>query len=265
MEKTLLSVAKEALSFIKPEICFFCAGIAASGYIVFNGIDAKLLQLFIAAFLGTGASYAYNYMKDAKEDMANGKKLNFFVINSGRGRIFVSLLYVVGFLFSLLSPVSAAFYVVMAVMSVFYSRNRIKEIFLVKNVFTGMTISLSFLLGAAAGGFSPAMVPCVAAIFFLGSAANALGDIRGRKGDEAIGMITLPIAIGVERTKLVIYSLLSLCGASILLSGSRALYPVIPFVVLTIMCLSRNNIALSRVSMLSSFALLPLFIIAGIW
>jgi hypothetical protein len=32
-----------------------------------------------------------------------------------------------------------------------------------------------------------------------------------------------------------------------------------------VMCLSLNHLALSRMSMLSSFALLPLFILAGIW
>jgi len=266
MEKTPLSVAKELLCFIRPENCFFSAGIAASGYIVFNGLNAILLPLFAAAFMGTGASYAYNYIKDRKEDLVNRKRLNFFVNNTDKGMTLVTLLYAAGFLLAAgVSLASAALYAALAAMSVLYSRNRIKEKFLVKNAYTGLVISLSFLVGAAATGFSLAMMPYVTIIFMLGFAANTLGDIRGRKGDEAIGMTTLPIAIGAEKTKLVIYSLLLLTSAAIVLSGSRAFYPIVPFTALAVMCLSLNHLALSRMSMLSSFALLPLFILAGIW
>lgn len=266
MEKTPLSVVKELLCFMRPENCFFSAGIAASGYIVFNGLHVLLLPIFAAAFMGTGASYAYNYIKDSKEDLVNKKRLNFFVINVRKGMALVMLLYAAGLLLAAgVSPASAALYTTLAIMSVLYSKNRIKEMFLVKNAYTGLVISFSFLLGAAATGFLLATMPYVAIIFMLGFAANTLGDIRGRKGDEAIGMTTLPIAIGTEKTKLVIYSLLSLTSVIIVLSGSRAFYPIVPFAALAVVCLSLNHLALSRMSMLSSFALLPLFILAGIW
>jgi 4-hydroxybenzoate polyprenyltransferase len=95
----------------------------------------------------------------------------------------------------------------------------------------------------------------------LGFAANVLGDIRGCEGDKFIGMLTLPILLGSGKTKWIIYSIISLILISILYLKYIAFYPLIPFMIFSLVLLSRDYMKWVRVSMLSSFAFLPVFLI----
>lgn len=265
----IIGIFKELLSFIRIETCIFAAGIGLTGY--FSSLAGKahgagILFLLFSIFLGTGASYGYNHIKDRKEDLINKKRLNIFVKKKGVGMAIVASLYLSGFALSILvSPLSSVIYVVLAALSIIYSGARVKEKFLAKNILTGLVISFSFAFGAAASNpFSWNVASCLLTIFMLCFAANILGDIRGRRGDKAIGMTTLPILLGVKRTKIIIYSLLSLVMLSIILEGNTAFYPVMPFVAASMILLSKNLLRMSRMSMFSSFVLLSLMMAIGL-
>ncbi len=257
-------ILKEFISFIRVENGLFASGIAISGYVIFNHADFLMLPLFIAMFLGTCASYGYNYLKDIREDFVNKETLNKFVLEEGKGRNIVVCFYIFGFVSSLLlSAASCIVYLFLILLSIIYSGMvRIKERFLVKNFHTGFAISLSFVVGAAAGGVvSVQITPYVLIIFILGFAANMLGDIRGYRGDKSIGMLTLPILIGFGKTKLIIHLLIISFLTSILFFRYSDFYPLVPFMVLASILLFKNRLIGVRILFLSSFACLPVFLL----
>ena len=254
----------ELLSFIRIENGLFTSGVAISGYLIFNQLSSNILPLFFAMFFGTGASYAYNYLKDRREDIINKNRLNKFVLEGGKGMFIVVSLYFLGFISSLsFSLFSWITYMFLIVISVLYSGwIRIKEKFLIKNLNTGLGISLSFMVGAMVSGFVyEVMFSYALIVFMLGFAANILGDIRGYKGDRSIGMLTLPMLFGFEKTKGIIYSIISFISISVLFLNYIAFYPLIPFIVTSVVLLSKNHMRGTRALMLSSFAFLPLFLI----
>jgi geranylgeranylglycerol-phosphate geranylgeranyltransferase len=256
------SLFLELISFIRPENCFFTAGIAVSGLLIFGRLNPFIAPLIVAMFLGTAGSYAYNYLGDKKEDLVNGKRLNLFVLDERRGRAAVMCLFASGAMASLFFPLpSMLTYFFLILISVLYSgRTRIKEKFILKNLNTGLGLSLAFLTGAFIAGFNEAMLYYAFAVFVLGFTANLLGDLRGCKGDKSIGMKTLPLVLGPEKTKIVIYSLTAFLVLFVVSSGCFAFYPIIPFVLAMVVLLSKNNMKGSRFSMLSSFAVLPLLL-----
>lgn len=253
-------IIRHFISFVRIENCLFTAGISASGYILFNHPDLELLLVFLAVFLGTGASYAYNRLGDRKEDMVNGGRLNPFVLREKTGKMIVTALYVLGFLpCLLLSGTSSALYLILIAMGLAYSgRPRIKERFLLKNLYTGFGLSLPFVIGAAAGGVLASLAFSYASVVFIfGFTINVLGDMRGMRGDESIMMVTLPILLGFGKARIIaITGLLSILGAIVLLSNP-GFYLLFPFILASVFFLLANRLRPVRISMLSSFALLP--------
>jgi len=257
-------ILKELLSFIRIENGLFTGGIAVSGYLVFNRLDLIVLPLLMAMFLGTSASYAYNYLKDRKEDLVNKKRLNRFVLEERQGKVIVVSFFFLGVVLSLsFYFFSFMTYLFLIMISVLYSGLiRIKERFLAKNFNTGLGISLSFMVGAMANGFFDfAMLAYAGIVFMLGFSANVLGDMRGLEGDRSIGMLTLPMFLGPEKTKLLIYSIISFLSLSVFLLDCLAFYPLIPFMIISIFLLAKGRMRGVRVSMLSSFAVLPVLLI----
>jgi 4-hydroxybenzoate polyprenyltransferase len=256
---------KEFASFIRLENCLFIAGIAVSGYLIFNGPGHILIPLVLASFLGTGASYAYNHLKDTGEDAANGKRLSRFVVEERKGRAIVVSLFIAGLAFSFsFSLISWTGYALLILTSFLYSGSiRLKEKFIVKNLVTGTGIALSFVMGAAMNGLLDwPVISHAALVFLLGLAANILGDIRGHGGDSSIGMTTLPILLGKERAKIIIYTIILLLLACIFLNRQTVFYPLAPFLLASAVLLSKNRLRWTRISLLSSCAALPFFLLA---
>lgn len=261
-----ICILKELLSFMRIENGLFIGSISISGFLIFNRPNAMMLPLFVAMFLGTMASYAYNYLKDTEEDLVNKSKLNRYVIKPGQGRAVVLSLYLSGLLASVfLSRLSFAVYLLLTATSVLYSGwFRSKERFVVKNAHTGGGIAVSFLVGSAANGlFSMSMLTYVGAVFILGFAANVLGDIRGSKGDRSIGMTTIPILLGEKKGKRFVMIMLSLFMAAVAVMGQSELYPLLPFVGAAVIMLFKGMMKGTRISILSSFVFLPFFLIAS--
>lgn len=254
----------EFLSFIRVETCFFVTGISIAGYALFNFIDVRILYLFAAIFLGTAASYAYNHVTDRKEDGVNNSRLNYFVVNEAPGKVIIAMLFLTGFGLSFaLSFASMSLYLLLMLMGVLYSGARIKGIFIAKNVFTGLTIALTFLAGAAAsreiGAGAVAHLPF---IFIFGFTLNLLGDIRGCEGDRTAKVRTIPLVFGVGAAKGIVYAMSALFSAAVLLLGYASLYALVPFMLMVSFFLRMDDHKKTRLSMLASFIFFQVFAIA---
>jgi 4-hydroxybenzoate polyprenyltransferase len=255
-------ILKGFLSFIRIETCLFITGISLSGYLLFNQISFKIFPLFLAVLMGSGASYAYNHLTDRREDLANNKILNIFVVNANLGRRIVFSLFIFGLLLSIfLSPVSAILYSLLVFLSLIYSGFRIKEM-RIKNVFTGLSMALTFIIGSAAGGFlSLEMLFYFPLIFLFGFTINVLGDMRGYTGDRKIGMKTFPIVFGLGNAKFVIYTTAIILFFCVIVFGVSKLYPLVLFMFLASIFLRQNNLKGTRFAILFSFIFLPVFIL----
>lgn len=263
MENKYILFLKEFLSFIRIETCFFVTGISVAGYAIFNEIGIGLLFLFLAVLLGTGANYGYNYLTDMKEDAVNNKSLNFFVLNPAVGRKLVVSLFAAGLFFSVFtSTASLAVYSALIALGIVYSGLRIKGMFIIKNLFTGLTISFAFLMGSAvsrAPDFE--ILSYIPFVFLFGMTLNILGDIRGYEGDMAAKVKTIPLVFGREAAKKIVYSITALFAVSAIISARVLLYPLIPFMLMISFFLHRNDHRKSRISILSSFVFFSVFMI----
>lgn len=97
---------------------------------------------------------------------------------------------------------------------------RVKEIFLLKNVFSGLLFILSVIgypLALSGAAFSWAEVAFLCAFFLpLEVTYELIYDLRDVEGDAASGIVTLPIKWGVPRTRAFIELLLALSASSLL-------------------------------------------------
>lgn len=251
---------KEFASFIRIENGIFACGISLSGFIIFNGLSLYLLPLFITIFSGTCASYSYNYMKDSGEDLINKKRLNRFVSSPKTGYLIVISLFSLGLVNSFrFSQSSILVFLAMMALSIIYSGYaRLKRRFLIKNITTGFVISLTFLYGTLSlSQLSPEMLAGTLIVFLLGFSANILGDIRGNRGDMAVGIKTIPILLGFEKTRNLLYILLIFLSFLVFSLGLLPLVPIVPFMIVSILLLSRGRLRDVRISFFSSFITLP--------
>ncbi|MCK5023358.1 MAG: UbiA prenyltransferase family protein [Candidatus Aenigmarchaeota archaeon] len=254
-------IFRELISFTRVETSLFITGIAITGYVMFNEISPTMLFLCLSFLTGTGASYAYNHLTDKKEDVINNKKLNMFVQRNFLGKNIVVLLFAIGFVFSLSLPqISFIFYLLTISLAVAYSGLRIKSIFIIKNVFTGLIITFSFLTGAVMSNtLNFNVIVYLPIIFIFGITLNILGDIRGLEGDIKSGVKTIPAIFGEHVAKKVVYAITALFLSIVIIFELIMVYPLVPFMILISFFLKGNNHKGSRISILSSFVFFPVF------
>jgi 4-hydroxybenzoate polyprenyltransferase len=245
---------KEFVKFIRLETCIYVSCMGMSGYLLFNRPDLTLLILFLAIFSATAAAYAYNHLTDREEDAINDRRLNVFVTN-GRGAGIVMLMFGIGAFFALfLPPFSFLLFLLNIPVIVAYSRLRVKKIFLLKNVYTGMTMSFTFIIGACINGTpSTDMAYVFLFVFFIGCIGNLIGDIRGYKGDLASGAKTLPVRIGIGTSKRFVHFMLLGFSISILVSRYALFYPFVPFVISVSLFIALEKHRASRYCIILSF------------
>ncbi len=253
---------KELINFIRPETCLFISGIAVSGYLIFNGFHPQVIFLILAIFFSSGAGYAYNYISDKNEDLINNNKLNFFVSNKA-GKLVIVGLISVGLLASmLLSLATMVFFLVWITSGLMYSLLRVKEIFLLKNIYTGAQMALTFALGAFADSYVNADVLIYIPFFFLiGFILNILGDIKGCEGDRVSGVKTIPVLFGRRTAKRVINFTILLFSFSTFIFGLDTLYFMIPFMFAMFHYLRKNDLRSTRRYLLSSQICFPIYLI----
>ncbi|MCU0632532.1 MAG: UbiA family prenyltransferase [Methanolinea sp.] len=107
---------------------------------------------------------------------------------------------------------------------------RLKEIPVGKNLVVSFAWGFAFsLVPATMHGNDPGPASLVAFLFIFSWTfiASTLPDIRDRTGDAEIGVLTIPVLLGVPRTRLVLTAFNLLSGILLLLAGTRVLPPAI--------------------------------------
>jgi 4-hydroxybenzoate polyprenyltransferase len=246
----------ELRKFIRVETSMVAVLMALSGYFIFNDPYGNVLPLALAIFFSTGAGYAYNHYTDRKEDSVNNAELNLFV-RGRKGYLVITACLVLSVSSSLfLAGLAFWLYVVALAGGFLYSGLRIKRIPLVKNLYTGVFLSLSFLVGASLGGSLVfPMVSYFLLLVLLTLTSNLMGDIRGYAGDRLANLKTIPVTIGVRASKALIYLNISLFSFATLMIYSSFI-PMIPSLGATSFFLNRGDHRKARMSMISTFFVL---------
>ena len=124
----------------------------------------------------------------------------------------------------------------------FYSLLRVKKYFLVKNLYTGLGISLAFLYGALTvskiNGEIIAYYLLMSLLIFIGS---VISDLRDYEGDRKTGVNTIPAVLGFGRAKKFVYVLLLLFSVMILIFEKFII--LLPFAVITFLFLQKDVIS----------------------
>jgi 4-hydroxybenzoate polyprenyltransferase len=172
---------------------------------MFNTTTYELVFVIITSFFLSAGTCAYNNMTDKKEDSIN-KKSNMFVDS---GLSIASVCFLLAFLSSLFLPfISILFSIFITATSIAYSFFKIKKYFLVKNFYSGVGTPQLFLLGTGSLKFPIILYYLLMSLFFF--VGSLIADLRDYKGDKFVGVNTLPVCIGYERTKTIIYLSLTL-------------------------------------------------------
>ncbi|MBI5347027.1 MAG: geranylgeranylglycerol-phosphate geranylgeranyltransferase [Candidatus Aenigmarchaeota archaeon] len=208
---------------LRPTVCLLSAFGLLVGAIVAQALVPVLALGLIAAFIICGAGNAINDYFDYEIDKINQPKRP---IPSGRVSRKAALIY-----FAVLSIAGAAlaFFVslpffVIAVFNIFvlfiYSW-KLKPVALIGNAAVAYLAASSFLAaGLIISNFNSlwgSAIFMLAVVSFLGTIAREIiKDVEDIKGDEKLGMRTLPIVVGEKIAKAVAYAILVIACASLI-------------------------------------------------
>jgi len=192
-------------------LCFAVMGEASTGWVHWNRDPFTFIQTMIwgvgALVLVNAASNALNAVYDLDIDRINKpeRPLPRGLINPHEATTVAYLLYFFTFFrASTLSPSFALFVFAIILLTIIYSAPplRTKKIFLVNN----LTIALARGVFGVLAGWSifgdplnpaPWAVGAILLVFLFGAATTK--DFTDIPGDQAFGVKTLPVVIGVER------------------------------------------------------------------
>ncbi len=187
-------------------------------------------MVIFATFAATASMYSLNQLSDREEDMINKKVLNRFVVNGKGFYIVISLLFF-GLLFSvLLSMTSFLFLILSVTLGIIYSTLRIKRISSIKNIYAMISISLMFLVGATANSNSINSITTidlikvylVLSIYIL--IISIMADLRDYDGDRLADIKTIPVMLGYNAGKRVIYLLFILFSILVVIENLISFY-----------------------------------------
>jgi len=229
----------DLLDFIRLRICFTVLLISMSGYLLFASPDSGVLLAALSMFFVFSGGYAYNNIKDKAEDLLNRGRIN-PIVNADKKYIIVLFCFITGFICSLFfSGYSVATFLFILLLNFSYSFFSIKKYFLIKNLYTGFVISLAFLFGAAAASTLTAEVVIyyllMSFFIFIGS---LISDLRDYAGDKKTGTRTLPVILGFDKTKKLVYLLFSLFSFMVILLPKFTI--LLPFVLIMVWLLRKN-------------------------
>ncbi len=253
------------------------------------------IPLGVVMFLIVFSVYNMNRKTDEAEDALNHER-RFHITKK-----FEQPLFYASYIAYTLALVIAAFHGITAltvatiplVSGIFYSipflpgkwgYHRLKEIPVVKNIVVSIAWALAFsLLPVYLNGSVPGPAAFIVFLFifswtFVGS---VLPDIRDMRGDSATGVSTIPVLIGIPKSRYLLTTINILSGAIILTIGRSMLPLVVNLVIacslaysqaciIAIGCTSRNDLLCDVISdgqflviggicffVVSVFALLP--------
>jgi 4-hydroxybenzoate polyprenyltransferase len=191
-------------------------------------------------FLIVFSVYNLNRKTDEAEDALNHER-RFRITKKFERHLFIAALgaYLIALVIAAFHGIAAFSVVTIPLVSgIFYSvpilpkwcrYRRLKEIPVMKNVVVSTSWALAFslvpvYLGASAPGAASMVVFLF--IFCWTFVASVLPDIRDRSGDSATGVATIPVLVGVARSRSILTIINVSAGAIILMIG-RSVIPMV--------------------------------------
>jgi 4-hydroxybenzoate polyprenyltransferase len=198
-------------------------------------------------FLIVFSVYNLNRKTDEAEDALNHER-RFRITKKFERHLFIAALgaYIIALTIAAFHGIAAVCVVTIPLVSgIFYSvpilpkwcgYRRLKEIPVMKNIVVSTSWALAFslvpvYLGAAALGAASMVVFLF--IFCWTFVASVLPDIRDRSGDSATGVATIPVLVGVARSRSILTIINVSAGAIILTIGSSAIPMLASAIIIT--------------------------------
>ncbi len=251
---------EDFFGFVRLRICLFLTSIGVIGYLLLNSVSSQLIFVVLSCFFAVAGAYAYNNMTDKEEDLVNRKGFNPFVLKKG-SYLIIALFFLVGFYFStFLSFISVTFYLLGVLVSVIYSFFKLKKYFLVKNIYSGFGVSLVFLLGASSIAYETVEYYILISFFIF--IASLISDLRDYEGDRLSNIRTLPVSLGYDNCKKLVFAFLSLFSFTILFFSGFII--LLPFTMVMIYFLIKNKPTLAHSCEGLSFVFLAIWLVVGI-
>ena len=188
---------------------------------LFFGITPKINLLF-AAFLVTYGTYSLNKLTDKEEDAVNNPVRSKYIQGNEK---FLAILAVASYLAALLlgwsESVIASFVLLVPLLTgIVYSASifsvfgipRLKDIFIVKSLLVALSWTIMVtLIPAIWFSWNFVILLSIFLFFFIKSFVNTiLFDVRDIKGDIENQIKTIPVVIGLPRTRQVLLAIQSL-------------------------------------------------------
>ena len=192
-------------------------------YFSFIVLDVALKPVLLCAmFLVVYGVYSLNKLTDKEEDAVNMPARSTFVQGNERFLLTLAIAsYIAALLLGLIeSPFAAGILIVPFLSGIIYSTNslsiigipRLKDIFLVKSLIVAFSWAVCAAFLPAIYLHNPGKLCFTFPFFFIKVFINTiLFDVRDVEGDTLNGIKTIPVVIGVNRTRqslLIIQSLL---------------------------------------------------------
>lgn len=253
---------EEVLKFTRFRICFTLMFVAASGFLSLNLFGITIIPVVLSVFLTCAGGYSYNNITDKEEDLFNRREKN-RIVEDQKAMLWPVLFFSFGIIISMfLHYYSLVTSVIFTALLLSYSRFRIKKVVVVKNLYTACGLALIFIFGSVAMGriVTELRTYCfLIALFFL--IGSIISDMRDRKGDEMARIRTLPVIIGYEKTKMVVYGLISIFVFALVPVGQNFLYVLLPFTALIFLLLHMDRPSIAHLVGSISLICLPIYLV----
>jgi len=235
---------KNFLKFIRIELSFFAVFLALAGFFVFSYPTLTIFLVFLASFFTAAGSYGYNNLMDVREDIINRKNYNASMTRQ-HGISVVLVSFMLGALFSfLLGTFAMLVYFLIIVTGTTYSGFRLKSRTLVKNVYSGLGSALFFLFGVPE--FSTTVFLYYFLLFLFLFIGSIISDMRDQIGDMKTNVKTFPVIIGIRKTKIITFFLLSTFLILVLYFNLPYTRIFVPFALAIAFALHKNNFSLAH-------------------
>jgi len=235
---TLFSRIREYAEFLLYSSLFLGAAAVGMAYTscFIQGISWSS-HIAVVMFLIVFSVYNLNRKTDEAEDALNHER-RFRITKKFERHFFIAALgaYFIALIIAAFHGIAAVCVVMIPLISgIFYSvpilpkwcgYRRLKEIPVMKNLVVSISWALAFsLVPVYLGASAPGAISMVVFLFIFcwTFVASVLPDIRDRSGDFATGVATIPVLVGVARSRVILTIINISAGSIILLLGSTVI------------------------------------------
>lgn len=195
--------------------------------------------LLFIPFAGGMLIYNLNRQTDTKEDTINVPERIKFVHAYGKYFIGAGLvMYLIALYFALLKGISVLLVAILpVVIASFYSIKRLKKLFFLKNAIVGVSWGITPLLVGFYNQMFGMEFVIISAFFAISFFVNTIiFDIKDVVGDISTKIETIPVKLGIEKTKIVCYVSNFVTVITLLISVAIGILPLISLVLLLFAC-----------------------------